>query len=225
MTPPLLDVLASDDEEQGTDRDPSSVIGAEFTPPGLSQGSEWVPKPLERVDVFSVGWYQQGCKYKPNLELMLPSIELMLKVRFNATLGVCPRLYMDTQKFYQAPPGTGHVGMNEKDIHIFIKNRHFKPWLSEVLHWVKSLALAQETERAVIVCVCKAGRNRSVCAKTILNFVLNEFGYVTNSEDGHLSNQGWWRVRDICWSCDGCKKMTHWKLQSLNKAFRVWCSL
>ncbi len=39
---------------------------------------------------------------------------------------------VDCRKFYQPPPGTGHVGTYDKDVELFVESKHFEPWLKVV---------------------------------------------------------------------------------------------
>ena len=86
--------------------------------------------------------------------------------------------------------------------------------------------LDEDEDTIKLVMVCKAGRNRSVSAKVVLNYVFGWLGYDSNDEDGFLSKPFWHRgKRKSCYTCDRCAEMTDMKERSCQHACRVWASL
>ena len=223
MEPPLLDVLDSDEEELPTDGElmRAKPKGRPRAPWDLHIVSKMIV--LRQVDVYSVGWNQQGCKWRRNIQEQVDDLDSRLKTRFANSVGEVS-IYMETKMFHQDPPGTGHIGSNTEDIGLMMDNRHFKPWLADVKAHVKWVHDVGRHDRIAIACVCKAGRNRSVCGKTILNAILSRAGYLTNTDKGHLSKPGWWVARP-CATCSGCIGMPREKFAMLEKCFKIWNSL
>ena len=221
---PKIDVLASDEEDTHEEGLPLGVPNMNTT----AAGAEASNVSMTTVNVFSIGWFQQGCQYAKSIDDQIEELSRRIKIRFSSVGEV--QLFMDTKCFFQKPPGTGHVGFFDEDIRLFVHNKHFKPWLKEVKTCIEELesdAGKRNWQEVVnIVCVCRAGRNRSVAAKTVLNYIFSMAGFETNDKTGHLSKPGWANGRwPNCSECEGCLQMTPKKKQALTHAFYSWNTL
>lgn len=224
----VVSIVDSDEEDDAADDAPlAGVPKARLTAnPAASSHSSRLALSIQTINVYSVGWHHHGCKWQRTIDDLMPELIDRLHVRYRSLEDI--HIFMDCRKFYQRPPGTGHVGTNEKDIYQFVTNQHFEPWLRAVKEHVESHEADREPFGADgrtlgIICACRAGRNRSVAAKTVLNYILSSSGYKTNSDSGHLSKCGWGSTRwPLCSTCGGCTTDTEWKHKSLANAFRIW---
>jgi len=133
---------------------------------------------------------------------------------------------------YQPPPYSNCVGTNEQELEAFVAHFKFKPWLSMIKNFVLNheadLALEEMTKDFIsIACVCRAGRNRSVSGKTVLDYIFDCLGYEVEGDSGHLSKNGWVRSgkRQVCSTCAGCTQKTPLKTRVLQRAFKIWTEL
>jgi hypothetical protein len=222
----VLNVFDSDEEEFCAGEDVQlSAINSRSGIASSSSNKE-TPLSVDRINVYSCGWSHQGCAWKRRIEELIPELSHRLSVRYKRLEYL--DLFMDCKKFYQAPPYSGHIGSHELELNDFVYNHHFEPWLRVVKAEVMKLEThgdgGERRDRTLaIICVCKAGRNRSVSGKTVLNYIFDKAGYKTNPDIGHLSKSGWSSARHrVCSDCVGCVSETAWKAATLRYAFRMY---
>ena len=219
-----LEVVDSDEEDQA-DFDTNNLAASQPMGPPNTVRDAYRPE-IQTVNVYSVGWYTQGCRWKRSIHDLVEDLNKRLAVRFRSWHHI--HIYMDCRAFYQPPPGTGHIGSNEKDVADFVWSKHFTPWLRVLKRQLDpfedgSAAVGGDGRTVSILLCCKAGRNRSVAGKTVVNYVLEKAGYMTNSNTGHLSKSSWSNSRHAtCSTCTGCTVLTPDKKKSLEFAFRKW---
>ena len=137
-------------------------------------------------------------------------------------------MLVDTKRMHEDPPFFGHCGLFDWDIHRFVYHKNFKRWLGDVREFIDGVEndiFEKGIDKRVVnlVCVCKAGRNRSVSAKYVLNQIFESLGYATNHDDGHLSKGGWPQIENgICYTCERCTTQTELKSRAILKAYRTW---
>lgn len=184
---------------------------------------------IGKIRVFSIGWYSQGAKWNRNPDVLLRDLEWRLTVRMHKLPPM--DLWMDTRCMYQPPPYSGCVGLNDQELDAFVGHRKFSPWLGMVKNFVQNheadLALEEKTKDFIsIACVCRAGRNRSVSGKTVLDYIFNVLGFEVKGDSGHLSKNGWFSCkRPVCTTCEGCTQPTQLKTRVLVRAFKIWTTL
>ena len=191
-------------------------------------GSQSSYRTVTKISTFSVGWFAQGCR-RDDIDGLVNQLENRLRFRFKKLPHM--NFWIDASCMYQPPPWSGHIGSHEAEISNFVGHRRFKPWLTEVRDFLdnKEAELAETVgayqDSLNIVVICRAGRNRSVSGKMVLDFIFSSLGYTTKP-DGYLSKAGWHSCNhDICSTCPSCIDMTPLKKTSLIEAFRIWSGL
>ena len=221
---PIQVTIDSDDEDadDGDDEDIAQVPMSRISPPWRRRDVEEAR--LQNVKVYAVGWQQQGCKHSKDMDGYAKQLEDRFHIRYRHLLPIA--YYVNCHKF--RGEASGHVGLYDADVASFVNHWHFRPWLREVKRMFESFEnhLADEEDTIKLVMVCKAGRNRSVSAKVVLNYLFGMLGYDTNDDEGFLSRNSWTRAHNVCChECDRCKDMTDMKVRSCQYAVRMWGSL
>ena len=210
-----------------TPRPMASVVESSHVP--ADGGGDTNYRAIREIRTYSVGWFNQGCAKTDDFQALVNQLDERLRVRFQRLPPI--DFWFNASPMFQPPPWSNHVGTHEQDIASFVAHKRFKPWLAEVRDFVdaKEAEIADSesgcSDSLHIVLVCRAGRNRSVTGKKVLDHIFSSSGYMTQ-DDGFLSKPGWHCANyRVCSTCQGCTEMTPLKWHSLNKAFRIWNGL
>ena len=168
------------------------------------------------VNIYSVGWNQQGCKYSPVFREIAVELEKRLTVRFAKSIGKID-LLVNSSLFHRRP-GSGHCGMNEDDILFCVKHKRFVEFINDFKRNISPLLYTGAADVNVVF-VCKAGVNRSVAAAEVVFHVLVMAGHKCAIK--HLGANTWIPKR-TCTTCTGCTRSTDIKQDAFKSAYLKW---
>ena len=94
-------------------------------------------KSLTHINVYSVGWAHQGCKYTQNAADLTKELEHRLWFRYKDKLPKMD-LYISASCFHRDPPWSGHCGLYDDDIQHVVQHHRFERWLTKVREEVES---------------------------------------------------------------------------------------
>jgi hypothetical protein len=220
---PIKITIESDDEvEPFEDNGPAVVRVPKQVK--RSAPTENVEARLNKILVYAVGWQEHGCAHSKDINGYVEQLQEIFRWRYKNLLPI--RYYMNCHKFRGQE--SGHVGLFDEDVANLVNHHHFKPWLRAVKGILADIQndLAGDEHTIRLVMVCKAGRNRSVAAKVVLDYLFDWLGYRTNDKNGFLSKSSWTRTKKtFCFTCRGCTEMTWKKERACWSACQLWTSL
>ena len=181
-----------------------------------------------KINVVSVGWHQQGCRYDQDFKKIVDDLDKRMKFRFKTFKA---DLLIDCRSFFNWP-GTGHCGRNTQDIQAVLDHPKYDLWLQRFKPKFEE-CLDYETDRfyeLTVAMVCKAGVNRSVSCAEVMYGVFEDCGYEVTLQ--HLSmpswqNKRWKDGKQVCSWCEDCMKSTTHeshavRMQLRKKALTTW---
>jgi hypothetical protein len=181
-----------------------------------------------KINVISIGWNQQGCKYQKDFTKIIDDLDNRMKFRFKDYKA---DLLIDCRAFYDWP-GTGHCGRNTQDIQAVLDHPKYDLWMQRFKPKSEE-CLEYDTQRfyeRTIAMVCKAGVNRSVSCAELMFGVFEDCGYTVTLN--HLSmpswqNKRWKNGEQVCNWCEDCLKNTGHeshavRMQLRKKALMTW---
>ena len=204
---PICLNVESDDDEADEPEDDGSLIAQVPRPVERSAPSDGVERRLQNVLIYAVGWQQQGCSHSTDMDGYAVQLDERFAIRYKKLLPI--QYYINCHKFRCEE--SGHVGLFDGDVKSFVDHWHFKDWLRNVKLMFDTAEgeLGEDEDTIKFVMVCKAGRNRSVAAKVVLNYLFGWLGYDTNDHKGLLSKPSWTRgTKQKCYTCDRCTEQT-----------------
>lgn len=170
------------------------------------------------VNIMTVGWRQQGCKYCHDFEeLVAGNNGLLSKLRMRGFME--PDIVVDCRplKRHDLPRHIlKHTGFNATIIDQAVGHTLFKPTMKAVVDDIKE-SVTESAPKAVLA-VCTSGTHRSVAFALTLANILDRMSYRTKMR--HLS-WGTWKSRGLCWNCEDCDDANELKAEIFDKAFKI----